>query len=81
MTHTNSTNKLLESSKENKRKFSMPMPETESATHKMITRGTMLIGQDGIQVVSGGHGGSDRKNEWWRDGEGNIRLGVKAGGR
>ncbi len=57
------------------------MPETESATHKTITRGTMLIGQDGIQAVSGGHSGSDRKNEWWRDGEGNMRLGAKAGGR
>src|SRR6266702_8571037 len=80
MTRTNSTNELLESSKENKRKFGVPMPETESVTHETITRGTMLIGQDGIRAVSGGHGGSDRKNEWWRDGEGNMRLGAKAGG-
>jgi len=78
MTRTNSTNELLESSKENKRKIGAPMPETESATHETITRGMMLIGQDGIQAVSGGHGGSDRKNEWWIDGEGNMRLEMKA---
>jgi len=75
---TNSTNELLESSKENKRKIGMPMPETESTTHKTIMRGTMLIGQDGIQVVSGGHGGSNRKNKWWMDGEGNMRVEMKA---
>jgi len=77
---TNSTNELLESSKENKRNIGMPMPKTESTTHETITRGTMLISQDGIQAVLGGHSGSDRKNEWWRDGEGNMRLRAKAGG-
>src|SRR6266702_1967488 len=33
---TNSTNGLLESSKENKRKIGVPMLETESMTHKTI---------------------------------------------
>ncbi len=36
MTCTNSINELLENSKENKRNIGMPMPETESTTHKTI---------------------------------------------
>ncbi len=36
MMHTNSTNELLENSKENKRNIGTPMPKTESMTHETI---------------------------------------------
>ncbi len=35
-TCTNSTNELLENSKENKRNIGAPMPKTESTTHETI---------------------------------------------